>query len=208
MTTSYPQYGIYLIPPPALVYAVGVGHQLLKANFNAQTAGKFMVHCTLKGFFKLAEGASPIDFIPALDELFATTPVFETEFTELWNLPEGRFGASILIGMDRTEPFLKLHKAIWEIVRPYIAPDCYFSGIEPSGDKFPPHVTLAQSDLPTDPILFQQAVALCQHIFDSYLKGRWQAREIQLIEFYSEDWTGRWSESMRFKQLKGWQLLG
>lgn len=202
---GYFQYGVYLIPPPHLVYAVGVGHQLLKSEFNAVTAGTFMVHCTLKGFFKLAEGAKPDDFVPALDELFTKTPAFPTEFTELWNLNRGE-SASILIGMDRTEAFHKLHNDIWDIVRPYIAPDCIFSPVEPAGPNFPPHVTLAQSDVPTEPGLFNQAVALCQHIFDTSLKGRFMAQQMQLIEFYSENWAGNWWETIRYRQLKGWKL--
>ncbi len=204
---SYHQYGVYLIPPPQLIQSIGSAQQLLKANFNARTAAAFMVHCTLKGFFKLADGQTPADFIPALDALFAKTPAFETALTGLWNLNQGPGKSSILIGMERTPPFLDLHNAIWEIVGSYIAPDCLFSPVEPAGPDFPPHITLIQGDAPAEPGLFAQAAGLCQHIFDTALKGPFQAYDLQFIEFYAEDWAGNWWETLRFRQLKGWRLV-
>lgn len=203
---SYHQYGVYLIPPPHLLLSIGQAHHLLQTEFNSRTAGAFMVHCTLKGFTKLAEGATPADFTPALDALFAQTPAFVTELTGLWDLNQSEGKSSILLGMDRTEAFLSLHNAIWEVVRPYIAPDCLFSLVEPSGSKFPPHITLVQGDAPAEPGLHAQILGLCQFFFETSLKGSFQARDLQLIEFYSEDWAGNWWETLRFQQLKGWQL--
>jgi 2'-5' RNA ligase len=203
---SYHQYGIYLIPPPHLLHPIGLAHQLLKANFNTRTAAAFMVHCTLKGFFKLADGKTPADFIPALDALFARTPAFETALTGLWDLNRGEGKASILIGMDRTRFLLDLHNAIREIVVPSIAPDCLFSPVEPAGPNFPPHITFVQGDAPVEPGLHSQIVGLCQYIYDTSLKGPFQASDLQLIEFYSEDWAGNWWETLCFRQLKGWRL--
>ncbi|MEI6046231.1 MAG: 2'-5' RNA ligase family protein [Chloroflexota bacterium] len=203
---TYSQYGIYLIPPPPLLYQIGVAHQLLATNFNARLGGRFMVHCTVKGFFKLAEGVTPADFIPALDALLAATSAFPTRFTGLWNINKPTKGASILLGMERTEAFHKLHGEVWNIVRPYIATDCLFSPIEPAGPKFSPHVTLAMYDLPTEPGLFAQAVDLAQYFFDQYLRDEFLASNIQLIEFYAEDWAGEWGKNFTYKQLKGWHL--
>lgn len=203
---SYHQYGVYLIPPPHLLHPIGLAHHLLQTEFNCRTAGAFMAHCTLKGFFKLAEGATLADFTPALDALFAQTPAFETELTGLWDLNRGEGKSSILLGMDRTAPFHDLHNAIWEVVSPYIAPDCLFSPVEPTGPNFPPHITLVQGDAPFEPGLHAQIVGLCQYIFDTSLKGSFRACDLQLIEFYSEDWAGKYWETMRFQQLKGWRL--
>lgn len=204
---SYYQYGVYLIPPPHLLHPIGVAHHLLRSEFNCRVAGAFMVHCTLKGFFKLADGATPADFTPALDELFARTPAFDTELTGLWPyVNPTKLQSSVLLGMDRTSQFHALHNAIWDVVRPYIAPDCLFSPREPAGNDFPPHITLAQDDVPPEPGLIAQVLDLCQHIYDTSLKGRFMARDLQLIEFYSEDWAGKWGDTLRFRQLKGWRL--
>ncbi|MBN9388777.1 MAG: 2'-5' RNA ligase family protein [Chloroflexi bacterium] len=203
---SYYQYGVYLIPPPARMYQIGLAHSLLATEFGCRTGGTFMAHCTLKGFTRLAEGFSPDEFIPALDELFARTPAFKTALDELWDLRQGPGKSSILIGMRRTEPFHALHNAIWDIVRPYIAQDDIFSPVEPVGPNFPPHITLVQGDAPYEEGLHAQVMGLCQYIFDTSLKGEFLAQDMQLIEFYSEDWAGNWWETLRFRQIKGWRL--
>jgi hypothetical protein len=108
--------------------------------------------------------------------------------------------------MRRTEPFHALHNAIWDIVRPYIAQNDIFSPIEPAGPNFPPHMTLVQGDAPYEAGLHAQVMGLCQYIFDTSLKGEFLAQDMQLIEFYSEDWAGNWWETLRFRQIKGWRL--
>ncbi len=203
---SYPQYGIYLIPPPQLLYPLGVGHLLLATEFKAATGGRFMVHCTVKGFFKLTEGAVPADFTTALDELFANTPAFTTQVKGLWALQDSRYGGVAAVGLERTEPFHALHNAVWEIVRPYIAPDCIFSPIEGAGPNFIPHLTIGMSDMPSDPALFEQAANLCRYIYDNLPKESFPATDLQLIEFYSDDWAGQWWQTLGYKQLKGWRL--
>jgi hypothetical protein len=203
---SYHQYGLYLIPPPHLLHPIGLAHQLMKTEFNSRIAGAFMVHCTVKGFFKLADGATPADFTPALDDLFERTPAFQTALTGLRDINRGEGKSSILLGMDLTRAFHDLHNAVWEVVQPYIAPDCLFSPVEPAGPNFLPHITVAQWDAPSDPGLHAQLAGLCQYIYDTSLKGAFRASDLQLIEFYSEDWAGNWWETLRFKHLKGWQL--
>lgn len=203
---SYYQYGVYLIPPPNLVYQVGVAHTLLQTEYNCRIGGAFMVHCTLKGFTRLAEGHTPEEFIPALDDLFARTPAFETAFDKLADLNFGPGNASIGLWMRRTEPLHALHNAIWDIVRPAIAPDDLFSPVEGAGPNFVPHVTLVQYDAPSEPGLFAQTMELCRYIYDTSLRGTFLAQDLQLIEFYSEDWAGKWWETLRFRQLKGWRL--
>lgn len=203
---SYPQYGLYLIPPPHLLYPIGLAHQLLAAEFNARTAGRFMVHCTVKGFFKLAEGASPADFGPALDDLFARHQAFETEIKGIYSHESGTYGATILLMLERTEGLHGLHNAVWDVVEPYIAPGCRFSSIEMKRQFFMPHITLGMADVPREPGLLAQATALGEHIYNQLPKGSFLARDMQLIEFYSEDWDGAWWETLRYNQLKGWQL--
>ena len=203
---SYRQYGIYLIPPPHLVYPISQSQQVLSAEFNAHTAGKFMVHCTIKGFFKLAQNTSIDEFIPKLDELFNSLQVFSTEITELYSNIEGLFGPSIVLLLKRTEALHKLHNDVWSIVRPYIAEDCVFSPIEGAGASFRPHITLGMADLPTEPGLFQQATALCQYIYVNLPRTNFICQDLQLIEFSSDNWNGPWWETLQYKQIKGWQL--
>ncbi len=204
---SYPVYGFYLIPPPEIVYLIGIAHQLLASQFHSFTAGRFMVHATIKGFFKLRDGAALEDFQPALDKLMADTPPVTTRLTELYS-HTGMYGSSVLVLLDRTPELHRLHNAVWNIVRPLIAPDCPFSSREFAGDFFSPHLTLAMADFPTEPGLLAQAEALCQFIYTTLPATTFQASHFQLIRCDAPDWQGEWWRDLTFTQLKGWQATG
>jgi 2'-5' RNA ligase len=204
---SHIHYGVYLIPPPQLIYQIGLAHQLLLSEFNAKIAGKFMVHCTLKGFFKPKEGTTYHDFITNLDALFQNQKPITLEFPQLAKVNMNNH-ASILLLMATNQPLMQLHNAIWDVVADYIAPDCAFSAREPARINFMPHITLAQHDLPTEEGLFAQAADFCQYMLDTHLQGQFIGRDLQLIEFYADDWAGNWGDTMRYKQIKGWQLSG
>src|SRR6187397_2438441 len=145
-------YGVFLIPPPDLIVPVSAAHRLFAWEWGAPTAGRFPVHCTLKGFFKLAPGVTPAAILPALNALFAATPAFPATLTPPWigGAPPNR-GQSILLWLERTPALLGLHQAVWDIVIPQVAPDCRFTPGEYHGDQFPPHITLVQEDLPPEP---------------------------------------------------------
>src|SRR5690349_20058363 len=199
-------YGVYLIPPPTLVYPLSVAHTVLSAELGTVTGSKFMVHCTIKGFTKLADGASPADFLPELDALFWRTPAFMTEIKPPWVERDPMGGVSALLWLEKGEAFQKLHEEVWSIVIPHVARDCPFTWREPSGPSFPPHLTLAQSDMPDEPGMLAQGRALVRHIYDSLPTHRFEARDVQLVEFRSSDWEGLWWETLRWRQLKGWRL--
>src|SRR5439155_16842396 len=106
---TYPQYGIYLIPPPPLVYAISLAHRVLSAEFGTVTGSRFMAHCTIKSFTKLAPRTSPGDLLPALDSLFARSPAFNTEIKPPWVVRDPAGGVSALLWLTKNEAFQKLH---------------------------------------------------------------------------------------------------
>ncbi|HKP54006.1 MAG TPA: 2'-5' RNA ligase family protein [Chloroflexia bacterium] len=199
-------YGVYLTPPPSLLYSLSLAHQVLAAEFNARTASKFMVHCTLKGFFKPAPHTSSADVISALDDLFARTPAFTTKIHPPWVSSTGTGGESVLLWLERTGAIQELHNSIWSIIEPFVAQDCLFTPTEPLGEDFAPHITLVQSDLPSEPGIIMQGMALCRHIFDNLPTHDLLAQDVQLVEFYADDWENAWWETLRYRQIKGWQL--
>ena len=95
-----------------------------------------------------------------------------------------------------------LHRASWRAIEPYIAEDCPFSHEERHGGDFYTHLTLAQYDIPDDPVLQQRALDL----YAKLPRHEWQVRDLQFIRFESQDWLGSWWEMLRFRQLKGWAL--
>jgi hypothetical protein len=199
-------YGLYLIPPPPIVYAISNAHSVFRSEFSASTGGQFMTHCTVKGFTKLADSSPPEMLLPALDELFARTKSFPTRIDPPWLSNGGNPGESILLWMEKTPEFQLFHNEVVEITRPHIAKDCLFTPKEHTGERFPPHLTLVQSDLPKDPALLAQAMSLADYIYNGFPSHSFQARDLQLVEFESENWAGQWWNTLRYKQLKGWKL--
>lgn len=199
-------YGVYLIPPPPLVYALALAHSVYQHEFRAFTAGRFMSHCTIKGFFKLAPGSTLDSFVPALDKLFADSGNFPVEIKPPWVTSGAPIGESIILWLGKTPEFQSFHNDVWAIIKPHVAADCLFTPTEPLEEHFPPHLTLVQSDLPAEPAILAQAMALAQHIYDNLPTHSFQAQEMQLVEFQSEDWAGEWWESLVYRLIKGWRL--
>ncbi len=199
-------YGLYLIPPPPIVYAVSLAHNVFRSEFGAITGGQFMAHCTIKGFTRLAAPSTPEAFVPALDALFAKARAFPTRIHPPWLSNGGNPGESILLWMEKSPEFQALHDDVVEIIRPHIAEDCLFTPREPQGERFPPHLTLVQSDLPKEPALLAQAMALADYIYNGFPAHTFLACDLQFVEFESEDWAGEWWHTLRYKQLKGWRL--
>ncbi len=199
-------YGLYLIPPPPVVYAVSLAHRVFDAEFATVTAGRFMAHSTIKGFTKLTVPAESL--IPAFDELFAKTLPFATEIKPPRLSTGGKPGESILLWLEKTPEFQQFHNDVWEIIKPHVADDCLFTHGEWLGERFPPHLTLVQSDLPSEPALLAQAMGLANYIFNNLPVRSFLGQELQLVEFESDDWPGSWSKTLRFRQIKGWRLVG
>ena len=201
-------YGLYLIPPPALVYPLSLAHDVFENEFGAITAGRFMVHCTIKGFTKLAPGASPESLIPAFDRLFEEAAPFEVEIKPPWVSSGVKPGESILLWLEKTPEFQKFHNDVWEIIKPHVADDCLFTSNEWLGERFPPHLTLVQTDLPAEPVILAQAMALADYVYTNLPAHTFLAHDLQLVEFESGDWAGSWWKSLRYRQIKGWKLDG
>jgi hypothetical protein len=81
-----------------------------------------------------------------------------------------------------------------------------FTPGEPSGPNFPPHIRLVQSDFPQGAGLIEQGVSLAEYIYNSLPTRSFVARNLQLIEFTSDDWSDQWWRTLRFHQLKAWRL--
>lgn len=197
-------YGLYLIPPPAIVFSISLAHHMFESEFAAITAGRFMAHCTIKGFTKLSSPAESL--IPPFDSLFESAAPFKTRINPPWLSSGGKPGESILLWLDKTPEFQQFHNSVWEIIEPHVADDCLFTHREWLGERFPPHLTLVQSDLPADPVLLGQAMGLADYIYNNMPAHTFLAQHLQLVEFESDDWAGAWWKTLRYRQIKGWRL--
>jgi 2'-5' RNA ligase len=203
-TQPTPMFGLYLIPPASLVAPLSLAHVLLEKEFGCVVAGRFMVHVTVKGFFKPKPGADIDRLVSEIDQTYAGRASFPVSFR-----PPARWrserGASVFLPLA-SESLDALHQATWRVIEPYVAEDCPFTPGERPGVAFYPHLTLVQYDLPSDPVLQDRAFEQCCDICERLPAQSWDARDLQLIRFESDDWPGRWWETLRFQQLKGWRL--
>jgi 2'-5' RNA ligase len=198
-------YGLYLIPPPDVLAPLSIARAVLQREFGSRVAARFMAHVTVKGFFKPGPAADLDTLLRELDDVYAGLEAFSVHL-KAPDVDRGRLGASVLLPVEQVEPLMALQQATWQAIEPYVALDCPFTPGEQPATRFRPHLTLMQYDLPTDPVLEEQAMDLCRYVTATATGVTWTARNLQFIRFTSDDWRGRWWDTLAFEQLRGWRL--
>jgi len=198
MTNS--RFAVYLIPPYQLSKSVAETHTLFRKQFGFSAADRFPVHCTIKGFFK--KNNLPVSQLQVeLEEFFQAQAPIPVGVEDYRVDPIG-FGLSLmtLAGKPNT-PFLNLRENLVDITRPYIADDCDF--IEQDlGRKFHPHITFSFRDVPTE--LYDNVFKWMVDGPD--LTGLFLVNIFHLLEFFSDDWSGNWWESISWRLIHSWRL--
>lgn len=198
MTDS--RFAVYLIPPYQLSKEVAEVHALLRKQFGFAAAERFPVHCTMKGFFKKTGG--PVEKLQGeLDSFFEGQRPVQVSVEEFRTDSIG-FGLSLktLDGKPNTQ-FLDLREAIVEIVKPYIAEDCDFKAHD-LGRPFHPHITFSFRDITNE--LYNDIFKWMEDGPD--FAGPFLADTYHFLEFFSDDWTGSWWETISWRLLKSWRL--
>lgn len=197
------RYGWYLRPSYAMSRDQAEMHDLLRRQFGLRGGGVFMPHATIKGFFR--SDASVAEIVAAFDRAVQGKGPFT-----IYNagpIPFGR--TSIVLDIDGTPEGTQnvslraIHDAGWATIGPLVHPECNFTGHEPAEDRFHAHLTLAMADL--RPEFYDEVHAF---IMDAAPIGppTFEARYFHLFAFHSEDWGGRWWESLTWSLLHGWDL--
>lgn len=204
MSTSY-RYGFYLRPDLAMSRAQSQMHRILRAQYGLVTAGLFMPHATIKGFFR--SDAEVATMRARLDAAMAGWQPFT-----VYNNGVVAFGPrSIVISVrdlpdgSPNLPLFALQERAWEALAPLIHPDCDFSPGDPRGlagpNPFHPHLTLAMADL--RPELRDE---LLDFIQQGGLVGpaAFTADTCHLFRFEAE-WAGAWWATLRWELLASWR---
>ena len=200
---SESRYGFYLRPSYPMCRALAEVHSILARQYGLRVAGKFMPHATIKGFFRT--DAAPAELIDRLDRALAGQTAFP-----VWNhraVPYLRHAIVLDFQGDAkrelNQPLQALHEAALLALLPIVHPDCEFTPGEALRERFPPHLTLAMSDIPTH--LFGE---ILQFVRDAGPIGPqfFVADTVQLVRFQSDDWSGPWWESLQWEILHGWRL--
>lgn len=202
MITNHPhnRFAVYLIPPYEIARTVAEIHRMLRKQFGLIAASRFPVHATLKGFFKAtADPMNPL--VERLDAIFAAQHPFPVHFCGIRRDPAGISLDISCLGEGPNPALLTLREQIVGAARPFVAPDCDFSGQEQE-HPFGGHITLAFRVNP--PALLDQILDYMQ---DARLPSEpFIVDTFYFLEFSSQDWAGDWAPTLTWRLLKSWRL--
>lgn len=199
-TNQSSRFALYLIPPYGVSRLVMEVHQMLCKQFGLAAAGRFQVHATVKGFFKKVEG--PIDpLVDRLDAIFSEQRSFPIHFSG-YHIDEIGIGLNVSLIDDKpNEELYAFRERVVGVVRPFIAPDCDFVASD-LGNPYEAHITLAFRDIPL--YLYDDVLA---YLAEAPLPNTpFVARDFHFLQFFSEEWDGRWWQSLSWQMIKSWHL--
>lgn len=197
------RYGFYLRPSFAMCRAQIEIHALLERQYGLRAAGRFMPHATIKGFFR--SDGSVAEMVSRLDVSLAGFRPF-TVFNH-GVAPYGNLAIVLdihgLSGQQRNPALFALHRAALDALLPLVHADCEFAPGEWTDEFFRAHLTLAMSDIPAP--FFDEVLAF---VTDAEPIGppEFLADVVQLFSFESDEWSGRWWETLRWQLLHSWHL--
>lgn len=195
------RFAVYLIPPYRVARDIAEIHYMLRKQFGFAAADRLQVHATMKGFFK--KNDLPISqLIAGLDSVFEAQKPFWVEISPKFRSDQIGMGLDISNSGTALNPkLMDLRERIVGVVQPFIAEDCDFVK-EDLGKPFRGHVTLAFRDIP--PEMYDDVLA---YLAEAPLpKEPFVAKTFHLLEYFSEDWSGPWWESLSSKLIKSWTV--
>jgi 2'-5' RNA ligase len=194
------RYAVYLIPPYEIARPVSDVHDMLNKQFGFTAASKFQVHATLKGFFKCSK-CGVESLISSLDLVFADQEAVPIHI-EGFHIDDVGFGLDVSrIGELPNQLLADFRTRIVDAVIPFIADDCDFVESD-LGSPFKAHITLAFRDI--KPEIRESVLAYIEPA--PLPKEPFIADTFHLLEFHSQEWDGKWYESLTWRLLHSWRL--
>jgi 2'-5' RNA ligase len=203
----FPLYGTYLLPPTGLAAQIDTLRADLEKRYGSHSARSFMVHCTLKGFFRLAENKTDEQLQQALSPVLATFPAFEVQPKAITQVL-----STVLIDLaSRENPRLEeLSNVVFHQIDPeFVHPECPFTSAE-RRYGFAAHITLASlKDRPDSEV--EEATAFARQAAKEHnLLQPFLARKVVLYRFTTQhtawDDSERCWEKFQYTALHTWRL--
>jgi 2'-5' RNA ligase len=197
------RYGFYLRPSYAMSRAQCEIHDVLRRQFGLEVGGKFMPHATIMSFFR---SDAPLAVIEAA---IAGVMAHHAPFTVTNGgpRPHGRSGVSLDVHHDAdgapNAAMQAIHEDAFAAIVPLVHPECEFAFGNWSGARFRAHLTLAMADIPDQ--FFDEVLAFLESA-EPIGPHEFQAESFHLYAFESDDWAGRWWETIDWKDLRSWRL--
>lgn len=197
------RYGFYLRPSFAMCRALAEMHELLRRQYRLEVAGRLMPHATIKGF--LRSDAPVEEMVRRLDGALNTLHPISIHNGGV--IPLGPVGIALTIQRQAdgspNQQLQALHEAALDVLMPLVHPDCDFTPHEWLGLHFEAHLTLAMADIPAT-----QFDEILRFVRDAEPVGPAEsiADTFQLFVFESDEWSGRWWETLHWEMLHSWRL--
>ena len=199
------RYAVYLRPSYEMSRAQAEVHDVLERQYGLRAAGNFMPHATIKGFFR--SEASEGSIAARLEAVLDGREAFKVFNRGI--IPFGRDGIAIDINSTSegtpNVPLQDLHQAMMDALMTLVDPACEFTRkeMELAYERFRAHLTLAMADVPEH--LFDEVLAFVREA-DPIGPPSFLADTVQFLAFRSDDWAGRWWETLRWQLLRSWTL--
>ena len=197
------RYGWYLRPSRQMSDAQIKIHRLLEYQYGMIGGGVFMPHATIKGFFRSDAAVSEI--VAAFDRAVAGKRAYTVHNAGARASGKGSIILDIHHNADGSVNMAQqqLHESGWQEISPLIHPECNFTPVEGSMERFWAHLTLAMADLPEP---FFDEIWDFVHADGPIGPETFTAEYLHLFAFHSQDWHGNWWETLTWKLLHGWRL--
>ncbi|GEM_PF-5471964 len=194
--------GFYLIPPYPLSCKIMCMRDLVYDQYRIKAALNFMIHMTIKGFFKPSKTMRIESLIDALDKIIKDYRPFKIYPSNL-TIFEGE-GLGITFSKEKNKILWEIQEKSFRAIEPFISPDCEFTKSELVGERFIPHITISMTDV-TDDLMIDMMDFFKEVQFDS--EG-YTVHNFKLYQFNSTEWnTDNWIYSLTWKIIKSWCLI-
>ncbi len=190
----------YLIPPYRLCSEILRMRQIVQDQYRLSAALNFMIHMTIKGFFKPASAIDRNKLAKDLDELVSNYGLFKI-YPDGLKILHADHSLVVNFPRERNEILWSIQRDCFESVESYISPNCDFTARE--NDRFDPHITVTMMDAPIETL-----EDIREYLRDAALRrSGYTVRNFNLYEFKSNAWgTSEWIHSLSWELLHSWFL--
>ncbi|WP_052425289.1 2'-5' RNA ligase family protein, partial [Streptomyces fulvoviolaceus] len=199
------RYGVYLRPDPVTCAAVTAVASQLRAQYGFVSAGAFPPHATLVGSRHLPVPEEEI--VAAVTRAVTGEPAFTVH-----NAGVRHQGVGLVYdvhhladGTTANTAFVDLAARIDEALIPLEAPAPNPAEHLFGADTFRAHLSLLSHDMYIRPDLFDEAEEYVRALPVPY-SATFPGDTVTLYRTHSEDWTGRWWQTLTWDHVQTWRL--
>lgn len=205
--TSSVRYGVFLRPSPELIDASLRAFAIGEHQFGLTAASAYPPHITLVGSIALTVPEE--NFIESLDAVLENQPARRIVTTGMTLSDDGFVGLRFRDHESSPAPLAGLMGEVLEAARPLrhfpLGDRTREHRMKDSPETFAPHLTLVGHD-------GRDSLDLTEECFEVLTalgigdQPEWVGDVVTLYRFTSDDWSGRYWETLAWRPLKSWRL--